>query len=467
MRLVLPFHSYSDRSKQLASRRLINCYPEQIPLPGKAPIALRRSPGIEEWITLPTSPIRGMLKHQEVLYVVAGSKLYSVADTGTYTELGTITGHVLVPMATNGQDLVIVNNPDGFIYSNGTFVKITDADFTIRGASDVDCLDSFMIYIEPDSGRCFSSQFLSAGDVDPLDFATAEGAPDNLVAVIVDHRQIFLFGVDTTELWFNSGSAGFPFLREQNGLIECGCSAKNSPVKADNTVGWLSDKRIAVVLNDLTAQRVSTTPLEQRWQEYESVADAYSFAYIHEGHTFWSLNFPSAGESFEFDFATKEWHDRSSRLQNGNMGAWRVATHAWCYGSNIVGDGRSGRLGIIKAGVHQEWGETQRMEWIYPSVYANGKRAFHKRLDIIFERGVGLNDGQGSDPQALLYVSDDGGKTFDAVQTRSLGKIGEYRHRASWTRLGTSDDRVYKGAVTDPVPVTIIDTQLEVEGGKL
>jgi hypothetical protein len=47
-----------------------------------------------------------------------------------------------------------------------------------------------------------------------------------------------------------------------------------------------------------------------------------------------------------------------------------------------------------------------------------------------------------------------------------MGKIGKYRTRVIWTRLGSSDDRVYRQSISDPVRRAILDTQLEVEGGR-
>jgi len=468
LKLILPFHSYHQRSKQVASRRLVNCYPEQVPLPGKAPIALFRDPGIRDDVTLPTMPVRGTLMHAGLLYAVGGSRLYSVTEGGVIADLGAILGSDRVKMATNGTELVIVSRPHGYIYTvESGLTQIVDPDFTVRGASDVACIDSFMVFIEPDSQNVFSSEFDDAGNFGPLATGPAFGSPDKLVAILVDHRQIFLFGVTSIELWYNAGASPFPFLREQNGFIEVGCAARDSPVKADNTVMWLDDKRIFRKLVDMTPQRASTHAIEERWETYARVDDAYSVTYIHKGHTFVAITFPSAGETWVLDLATNEWHERSSRTATGAEGYWRVTTNTFAYGSNIVGDSRSGKLGIMDAETKTEWGNIQRMEWTYPHVYAEGRRAFHKRLEIVFESGTGLNTGQGSDPKAMLYVSDNGGVSFDPVQTRSIGRIGEYRHRAVWNRLGSAEHRVYKVAVSDPVEVVVIDTQLEVEGGRL
>jgi len=43
--------------------------------------------------------------------------------------------------------------------------------------------------------------------IDPLYFAAAEGSPDNLVTLIVDHREIWLFGTNSVEVWYDAGTA--------------------------------------------------------------------------------------------------------------------------------------------------------------------------------------------------------------------------------------------------------------------
>lgn len=472
-KLILPFHSYEHRSRQVASRRLVNCFAEQMPTQGKSPLCLLKAAGINPWTTLPTGSARGMGVYLGQLYVVAGSTLYRVSSAGAVTSIGSVSGSGRVTMASidtasGGKQLVIVCEPNGYVYDGSTLVQITDTDFTGWGAVTVDSVDNFALFVEPNSGRWFASDVKDATSVGGLSFATAEGAPDNLLTLLVDHRQIFLFGEDSVEIWYNAGGdPDFPFLRETNGYIEVGCAARGSPAKADNTVFWLDNHRIARRLNDYVPQRISTHAVEQAWSEYSTVADAWAFTFVQEGHWFYVLNFPTAGATWNYDIATGEWHERRSRHADGHEGVWRVSAAAYCYGLNIVGDSASGALGTIDPEVYTEWGNTMRMEWTYPAVYSDGKRAFHRRLQITFEAGVGLTTGQGSDPEVMLYASDDGGVTFDAIPNRTIGAIGEYRKRAVWQRLGSSRDRVYRGAISDPVPVTVWDTQLEVEGGRL
>jgi len=466
-KLILPFHSYELRSRQSSSRRLVNCYAEQMPAQGKSPLRLRRAPGIRSFATLPAGTTRGMCVHNGTLYVVAGGNLYSVSSAGDVTTIGSVSSTGRVTMVSNRTQLVIVCAPDGYVY-DGTLTQITHSEFVAFGATMVDALDGFALFIRPSSDRFFMSNFLDATDFSGFGYATAEGAPDNLQALLVDHRQLFLFGAETTEIWYNAGSdPDMPFAREQNGFIEVGCGAAATPVKADNAVFWLDNHRIARRLVDYTPTRISTHAIEEKWVDYNTVDDAYGMTYVHEGHWFWVLTFPSESATWAYDISTGEWHQLESKGEDGRPTAWRVGATAYCYGLNIVGDTESSELGVIDSATYTEWGNTQRMEWTYPSVYTEGRRAFHRRLQIDFEAGVGLTAGQGVDPEVMLYCSDDGGVSFSRLPNRTIGALGQYRKRAAWHRLGSSADRVYRAAVSDPVPVTVWDTQLEVEGGRL
>ena len=90
---------------------------------------------------------------------------------------------------------------------------------------------------------------------------------------------------------------------------------------------------------------------------------------------------------------------------------------------------------------------------------------FWHGLEVLFDAGVGLATGQGSDPQAMLRWSDDGGYTWSNSHWRSIGKLGEYSHRAIWRRLGRSRHRVFELTVTDPVNATVVGLYAQISTG--
>lgn len=460
-RLALPLHSYVLRSRPASPTRLVNCFAEKLPPGAKGPYALTRAPGIAAWTTVGTGPITAMHKALGYLWVVSGSKLYRVDSNKVVTEIGTIGIPTRIDIANNITTIVVVNEPDAYYYdtTTATFGQITDADFTSRGASDVEFLDNYLLFTEPNSGRFFGSDVGSATSFDALNFATAEGSPDNLVGLKVDHRQVMLLGEDTVEIWELVGGGGFPFARAANGFIEQGCFNGRTAAKQDNSVFWLAQDYTVRRLDGITPTRISQTGIEQALGSV-TVGSGLGLSYSLEGHLFYVLQFPEG--TFVYDATTKEWHERETY----GYPYWLAWSNAQFAGLELVGDVSSNRIGYLSPTSYDDWGATQRMEWTYQPVYAEGNRAFHDRLEVIMETGVGLTSGQGSDPEMMMDVSDDGGRTWQALPNMKIGKIGEHQKRVVWTQLGSSFDRVYRGAISDPVKATLIDTQLEARGAR-
>ncbi len=101
-------------------------------------------------------------------------------------------------------------------------------------------------------------------------------------------------------------------------------------------------------------------------------------------------------------------------------------------------------------------GDPLRWLRVSPSISAEGRRLFFSRLQLDIQVGVGLTTGQGSDPQICMQFSDDGGRTWSNEKWTSMGKIGEYRRRVVWNRLGASFNRGFRFFGSDPVPVAIV-----------
>lgn len=450
--MQLPFGSYRHTSPVVATARLMNVYAEQSV--EKGPLALRRSPGIRHVAQHGKGPCRGLDVMAGVLFGVIGTDLVRIADNGAMTVIGTIPGTSRVSMANNGSQMVVTADGLGFLVTSNV-VPMPDTDF--RFAGQVGFVDQFILAVELNSGRFFHSDLANAASWDPLNFATAESSPDNLVGLVVDHQEIILAGETSTEIWFNAGTAGSPFARDSNGVVEMGCAAAESLAKLDNSVFWLANDNTVRRLSGVTPVRVSTYAIEQAIRSYGRVDTAYAYTYTLEGHLCYVLHFPSADATWVFDVTTGEWHERDMA----------VADMAVAYGQVWCGHSVDGRIGVLDAAVFTQWGDPMRCEWTYPSVYAEGVRAFHHQLTVGLEVGQGLVTGQGSEPLLLLYGSSDGGYEFTSLGQRSMGRRGERRQRVTFNRLGSARSRTYRCAITDPVPFAVYDTALVVDGGRL
>ena len=319
--------AYVARSTNAADNRLINMYPESTPDGGKTAAYFQRVPGILTYVTLGvTGYIRGMWVVKGVLYAVAGSQLISITTTNT-SVIGTgITGTSPVSMVDNGTQIFIAANPDGYIYNINTtaFAKINDFDFP--GAVTVGYINGYFVFNEPNSQRVWVTELFDGSSIDPLSFASAEASPDNVVALIVDHKEIWIFGNNSTEVWYDAGQPDYPLAPIQGAFLETGCVAPYSVAKMDNSVFWLgTDARgfgMVYRARGYQPQRISTHAIEYAIQSYGTLSDAIGYTYQQDGHMFYVLTFPTADVTWVYDAATQMWHQRGYTQTAGlNFGA--------------------------------------------------------------------------------------------------------------------------------------------------
>jgi hypothetical protein len=302
-----------------------------------------------------------------------------------------------------------------------------------------------------------------------LDFASAEGSPDGVVGLIVDHREVWIFGTNSVEVWYDAGTQDFPLQRIQGAFNEIGCASAYTIAKMDNGVFWLgSDARgrgIVYRANGYTGQRISTHAVEWHIQQYGSLSDALAYTYQQDGHAFYVLIFPNANTTWVYDVATQAWHERAG-WNNGEFTRHRSNCQMVFNNEIIVGDFENGNIYSFDMEVYAD--NSQIQKWLrswraLPTGQNNLKRTTHHSLQLDCEAGVGLNLGQGSDPQVMLRWSDDGGHTWSNEHWSPLGKIGAYGQRTFWRRLGMTlklRDRVYELSGTDPNKIAIMGAEL-------
>jgi hypothetical protein len=497
--------AYVARSINAADNRMVNLFPEIVPEAGKEPAFLNRAPGLRLLTTAGDGPVRGLWTYGGVAYIVSGDKLYSMAGFGTPVVIGTVSGTGPVSMVDNGTQLFIACGGPSYIYNNSTgdFGPITDPDFP--GALTVGYLDGYFVFIEPNSQKVWVTTLLDGTSIDPLDFASAEGSPDNLVSMIVDHREAWLFGTNSVEVYYDAGNADFPLQRIQGAYNEIGCAATFSVAKLDNGLFWLgADARgqgIVYRSQGYSGQRISTHAIEYAIAQYGNISDAIAYTYQQEGHSFYVLTFPSANATWVYDVSTQAWHERAG-FDNGSFTRHRSNCQMTYNSEVVVGDYENGNLYAFDLDVYADNGNVQKWlrSWRALATGQNNlKRTAHHSLQLDCESGVGLSGSDytdptylitesgffittesgdflisyegsetvGVDPKAMLRWSDDGGHTWSNEHWSPLGKIGVYQQRVFWRRLGMTlklRDRVYEVSGTDPVKIAIMGAELHLSG---
>ena len=464
MRIPFGTQSYRHKSLTLSAQRCVNMFAEQQPPDAKEQVALLGAPGLPLHQEVGTGPLRMLAFMRGFLYVLSGTRLFRVASNSDTLELGVVPGVGLVRHANDGTNLVILAGPgqgDCFVATQTTLTSVSDPDFP--GAADVAWMDGYFVFIRPDSNQFFLSELNDPLSFDATQIATAEGSPENLRGLIVDHRELWLMKEgSSTEVWYNAGQSPFPFQRSTGAYLERGAASKFAIAQLDNSVFWVGDDGIVYRADGYSPRRLSTHAIEQVLAK-NGTADLVAFAYTQEGHPFYVLKKPNVF-TFVYDVSTDLWHERVSHQRDD----YRVSTCARAFDKDLVGDDRSGKIYRLDPDdVNGEDGDTTPAIVTGPPLWAEGQRAFFHNLLIDFEMGVGLTTGQGSDPQAMLRLSRDGGHTWSAEKWRSLGKKGERRRRVRFDRLGSFRQCALELTISDPVRRVVLGAYGNISQGRL
>jgi len=397
--MKIPFvgTAYRSRSLNMASQQCINLYPEVSEVDGSV-MALYGTPGLRRLVTIPGSGgIRGMyVPATGRAIVVRGNRVYRLDGKWNYQqcpgELLTSSGTVCI--TDNGTTAVIVDGKYGYTLDLASSVVSRITSDAFYGADRVGFIDGYFIFNKPDTQQFYISS-LYGTDFDGLDFASAEGSPDLLVSLIVDHREVWMFGDTSTEVFYNSGNPDFPIERIQGAFIEHGCAAPHSVAKLDNTVFWVGkDSNGSGTVwraNGYTPQRISTHPIEYALQSYGQISDAIAYTYQQDGHAFYVLTFPQASKTWVYDAATQAWHERAWRnTSTGNFERHRSNCLIYFGGKHICGDWEDGRIYQLDPDYYTDDGDPLVALRAAPVVSNQPKRLIHQCLTIEIEEGVGL-----------------------------------------------------------------------------
>lgn len=449
MQRQIPLVATTADKSVSGSELLVNLFPTRTE-GGKYPFNLVGTPGTAFFCELPTYPILGLHVNNNRGFAVTPSKLYEIFSNGTFKELGDIDVKGRVVMADNGYQLVIVDGLKGFYYDDNTqeVKQITHEAF--YPSSSVAYQDGYFIFNRTGTGQFFISELLNV-DFDPLDFATAEGQPDPLVRVLSDHREVFLFGTESIEVWYNSGASDFPFERNQGAFVEKGCAAPYSVIKENNTVYFIGSDKMVYQMQGYTPVRISNHAIEKTLKGVD-LSDAFAYSYQSEGHLFYVLTIPSQNLTWCYDISMGSWHQRSSY----QFGRHHSNCAMFFDSKNLVGDFQNGRIYQLANNYYKDDTDVIVREFILPTINNGREYLTIDSLEFDMSTGIGINYGYGEDPEARVFTSKDGGISYGQnFKNMKLGRMGKYLTRAKANRFGAARQFTFKVRISDPVPIDI------------
>jgi len=405
----------------------------------------------------------------------------------------------------------------GFIASETmyalNFSVLPSTDGAFSGANTVDIIDNYFVYNNPTTQQFGASDLLSPISP-PLSFSLKDGSPDDLVALIVDHREVYLMGEISSEVWTDVGAVPFPFQRIPGTSTQQGIAAPFSLSRLGNSFAYVSrNNRGQAQIMQMAGyipQRISTHAVENTLAN-QYVGDAISWTYQLEGHEVYVVSFPSLELTWAYDITTTMWHKWLYTANNNTYERHRGNCCAVFQGLVLVGDYENGKLYELDKSNYTDDGQAIRRLRRAPHLVTEFQRQYFDELQIQFQPGVGTTGLSGpggivdlntvflgdtytiesdaqlsigvyktyvigtvnnvdnpitTTPQAMLRWSNDGGSTWSNEYWVGIGQLGKYRNRAIWRRLGTARDRIFEVVVTDPVKMVIISANLKVQGAE-
>lgn len=463
------------QSVSVDAQRTINLYRELVESgAGRADSVLYGTPGLAVFATLDEHPIHGLFAQGGRVFVVAGTGFYELTTAGHAISYGEVKANAQpATMCSNGSaggQVFITSGGHGYTFDldTNTLTEITDDGFPL-GVVMGGFRDGYFMALGPNGVQV--STLEDGTTWDASDIGQRSQRSDGIDSMLLSHTELWFWGPQSAEVWYNNGAAGFPFAPIPNAVLEVGIAAPFSAAIFDQSPCWLAqDARGGYTVrraDGFNPSRISTHAMEAALAQYSTVSDAVAWVYQEQGHEFYVLTFPTANATWVCDAAAKyEWHERAYlNPTTGAMEAHRGICHCYAFGMHLVGDRANGNIYRQAIGLYDDAGDPLRSVRRAPHISADGETLFHDAFELFTEPGVGTVTGQGVAPRAMLRWSDDGGHTWGNEVTRPLGPLGAYTQRAVWNRLGRARDRVYEVAISDPIKRVLISANVEVTRG--
>lgn len=486
MKIVVTGPSYKHSSQATNYQRSVNMF---LTDPGPQGVGnndqnarqgtLLLSPGTSLLVDLGTGAIRGLYTANGAVYAVCWNRVYKLVINHITRQLvsstllgtiGTTTGSVYF---TNNptQILLTDESPNGYIITIATGAMAVIADVDFRGAKHITYLDGYFIYFPPNTAIMYTSALNDGTSWDASDAATAEMRPDNLIGLGVNKGELWAFGEETVEVWYDAGNpTGFPLSVRVGSEIDVGCAATGSIVSIDNILMWLDSRGFIVQSDDSPFIRnqssgyalkiVSDDSMNNEIASYSVISDARAITYNDRGHIMYQITFPTENKTWVFDHTTQQWHEKAYYNTARDQLEYHVAQYHTKYNNlNIVGGQRDGRVYLMSDLYQDDNGvaihrlrQTSYQQNEFKQV---GVDCFELRLNTGFA-------AQAQNPYISLRYSNNNGHTWSDSLPRELGKVGEYNKRIVWNRLGSANNWLFEIATKDAVDFAIIEASIDV-----
>src|SRR5574343_11912 len=337
----------------------------------------------------------------------------------------------------------------GTVGDNSTTIKFAES----GGANSMLCVaDGYNIYVCP----------FSAFNGD-LNYQKAENQSDFINGLVAVNGLLWIFGPRSYQIYQVQNDQFNPFITVDTAGSQIGCKAPKSIVTIGNQIFWLGSSNAGenvIYMGNGTSNisRISTNAIEREISKMLDSTDAIGQTWTRNGHTFYSITFPTADKTYVYDLSTATWHNRSTRDRLLNIQhLWEPQFATLAYGNIVFGTYNGQHLVYLDEDKFTEYdGRPIVRTRISPVLISNFSDVILNEFELEIGSGqTTILTGQGSNPQCMLQVSRDGGNSWGNEIWKSLGKTGQYYWRTKYLGLGKGRLFVIKVSISDPVRVII------------
>lgn len=398
--------------------RVVNAYARALSAGGKTDVSLVAAPGLKPWLALSTGPYRGALVVADMLYVVSGRVLYAITAAGDATELAGIPGDGVVQFAANALD-----QPDIMLCASGKL-------WTIKGGVcapfDTDAITGTVVDVDFIRGRFViglsNGQFyytrINSTEVEGDAFYNAEGKPDGLVGLWVRRNEVWLIGTESVELWAPTTDPDDPFGPLGAGALPIGCASAATIAENNDDIFWVDNRNQVRRANGYTPKEISPEWVVETIEAEPDKGSLVGFTHSLGGVNWYTLR----GSTFTlcYNMNTNQWTERETLGRS----TWRGLGAAGFAGRTLIGDDQSGQLWELAADYPMDGTIPIQMRLQSPIVHAWPMPLSINSLHVDVLSAVTAQDLDATDRSVTLRLSEDGGRSWFAPLTHTLGARG-------------------------------------------
>lgn len=442
-------------------------YPKNlVPVPKQTGISagyLRPADGIVEAGTGPGIN-RGGINWNGTLYRVMGTKLVSIAEDNTVTEIGDVGTGNRVTFDYGFTYLAIASGGRLYLYDGTTLTQVTDPD--LGTVLDVVWVDGY--YMTTDGEFLVITDLDDPFSVNPLKYGSSEADPDPVEALLKLRNEVYALNRYTIEVFDNVGTTGFPFQRIAGAQIQKGTVGTHANCVFMDNIAFLGGGRneapsIYMGANGST-QKIATREIEEIIATYTEtqLSQAFLEERTDKAHQFLIVHLPN--HTLVFDGAATQvmgqpvWFTLSSTLVGD--GKWNACTVIWCYDKWNVCHPDTDQFGYLDDTISSHWGIDVGWEFGTQIVYNESNGVIFHEMELIALTG---HVASGTSPTIWTQYSSDG-ETWSVEKPIRAGTLGQRAKRLVWLQQGHMNNwriQRFRGTSEAHIAIARIEARLE------